>query len=90
MLPIPRRWAGLRDRAMLHPRYAGGRRVSELTGMTLDSLSGSQLETIHILGKGRHDRELPLWKETKTVLSEWLDTRPPVNNRYLCLNAWGG
>ena len=41
------------------------------------------------LGKGRRERELPLWKETKTALNEWLDVRPPVNNRYLFLNARG-
>ena len=81
--------AGLRDRAMLHLCYAAGLRVSELTGLTLDSLSGPGLETIRILGKGRRDRELPLWRETKTVLNEWLDVRPPVNNRYLFLNARG-
>ena len=81
--------AGLRDRAMLHLCYAAGLRVSELTGLTLDSLSGHQLEAVRILGKGRRDRELPLWKETKTVLNEWLDVRPPVKNRYLFLNARG-
>ena len=48
--------AGLRDRAMLHLCYAAGLRVSELTGLTLDSLSGPQLEGIRILGKGRRDR----------------------------------
>ena len=48
-----------------------------------------QLEGIRILGKGRRDRELPLWKETKAVLNEWLDVRPPVNNRYLFLTVAG-
>ncbi len=81
--------AGLRDRAMLHLCYAAGLRVSELTGLTLDSMSSPQLETVRILGKGRRERELPLWKETKTALNEWLDVRPPVNNRYLFLNARG-
>ena len=81
--------AGLRDRAMLHLCYAAGLRVSELTGLTLDSLPGHQLETVRILGKGRRERELPLWKETKTVLNEWLDIRPTVNSRYLFLNARG-
>ena len=81
--------AGLRDRAMLHVCYAAGLRVSELTALTLDSLSGPQLEYIRIIGKGRRERELPLWKETKSVLNEWLDVRPAVNNRYLFLNARG-
>ena len=44
--------AGLRDRAMMHLCYAAGLRVSELTELTFDSLSGPQLETIRILGKG--------------------------------------
>ena len=81
--------AGLRDRAMLYVCYATGLRVSELTALTLDSLSNPQLETIRILGKGRRERELPLWAEVKTVLQQWLDVRPPVNNRYLFLNARG-
>ena len=81
--------AGLRDRAMLYVCYAAGLRVSELTALTLDSLSSPQLECIRIMGKGRRERELPLWKETKSVLNEWLDVRPSVNNRYLFLNARG-
>ena len=81
--------AGLRDRAMLYVCYAAGLRVSELTALTLDCLSSPQLETIRILGKGRRERELPLWTEVKTVLQKWLDVRPPVNNRYLFLNARG-
>ena len=81
--------AGLRDRAMLHLCYAAGLRVSELTTLTLDSLNGPQLETLRVVGKGRRERELPLWKETKTALNEWLDVRPPVSNRYLFLNARG-
>ena len=80
---------GLRDRAMLHLCYAAGLRVSELTSLMLDNLSSPQIETIRIVGKGRRERELPLWKETKSALSEWLDVRPPVNNRYLFLNARG-
>ena len=74
---------------MLHLCYAAGLRVSELTTLTLDSLSGPQLETIRILGKGRRERDLPLWKETRTVLNQWLDVRPSTTNSYLFLNARG-
>ena len=87
--PNPVTMAGLRDRAMLHLCYAAGLRVSELTTLTLDSVSGPQLETIRILGKGRRERELPMWKETRIVLNQWLDVRPPVTNRYMFLNARG-
>ena len=74
---------------MLHLCYAAGLRVSELTTLTLDNLSSSQLETIRIMGKGRRERELPLWKATRTVLNQWLDVRPPVTNRYMFLNTRG-
>ena len=81
--------AGLRDRAMLHLCYAAGLRVSELLALTLGSLSGPRLETIRIIGKGRRERELPLWNETRSVLDAWLDVRLRVNNDSLFLNARG-
>ena len=87
--PDPATVTGLRDRAMLHLCYAAGLRVSELTSLTLDSLSSPQIETIRIVGKGRHERGLPMWRETKTVLNQWLDVRPPVTNRTMFLNARG-
>lgn len=81
--------AGLRDRAMLHLCYAAGLRVSELTELSLDSFSCHRLRSVRIVGKGRRTRDLPLWKQTRVVLSQWLDVRPVVNNRYLFLNAKG-
>ena len=88
--PDPSTRPGLRDRAMLHLCYAAGLRVSELTTLTLNSLSGPGLETVRIMGKGRRERELPLWKETRTVLDQWLAVRPAVRSRHLFLNARGG
>ena len=87
--PEPSTIAGLRDRAMLHLCYAAGLRVSELTTLTLDNLSNPGLETVRIMGKGRRERELPLWKETRTILDHWLNIRPTVKSRYLFLNARG-
>lgn len=80
---------GLRDRAMLHLAYVAGLRVSELTGLLLQSLLGPGLDKIRIHGKGRRERKLPFWRETKSVLNDWLDVRPPVNNHYLFLNTRG-
>lgn len=88
--PDPSTLPGLRDRAMLHLCYAAGLRVSELTTLTLDSLSGPGLKTVRILGKGRRERELPLWKETRAVLDQWLAVRPVSRSRYLFLNARAG
>ena len=81
--------SGVRDRAMLHLAYTAGLRVSELTSLTLESLAHPHLETVHVMGKGRRERVLPLWKETKRTLRSWLKIRPQVNVDYLFLNARG-
>ena len=82
---------GLRDRAMLHLAYAGGLRVSELVGLQLADLTLSAQATVHVMGKGRRERILPLWKETATVLRDWLKARgePSGSRTPLFQNARG-
>ena len=87
--PDPTTPGGIRDRAMLYLCFAAGLRVSELTSLTLDSLAQPDLSTVRVLGKGRRHRTLPLWKETRAVVRQWLDIRPAVNNSCLFLNARG-
>ena len=41
------------------------------------------------MGKGRHRRDLPLWKQTRATLRNWLATRPDGADRHLFLNASG-
>ena len=79
--------SGVRDRAMLHLAYTAALRVSELTSLTLDSLSHPHLDTVKIMGKGRRERVLPLWKESRSALQCWLDIRPEVHVRHLFLSA---
>lgn len=79
--------SGIRDRAMLHLAYACGLRVSELTGLQLDDVTRPAIDTIHVLGKGRRERVLPLWKETQTVLRDWLRIRPATSDNAVFLNA---
>ena len=62
---------GIRDRAMLHLCFAAGLRVSELVGLPLENLSLQGTPGIRVLGKGRKERCLPLWKETATDLRAW-------------------
>ena len=49
---------------MFHLAYAGGLRVSELVGLHLADLTLHPQPTVHVMGKGRRERVLPLWKET--------------------------
>lgn len=86
--PDPSTVSGIRDRAMLHLAFAAGMRVSELVGLRLDQIDRS-LSTVHIIGKGRRERVLPLWKETATAVKAWLKVRPASNAPELFLNARG-
>ena len=74
---------------MLYLCYAAALRVSELTALSLDSFSCHNRKNIRIIGKGRRERELPLWRETRSVLNDWIAVRPPVNNRILFLSQRG-
>lgn len=87
--PNRRTPSGVRDRAMLHLAYAGGLRVSELTGLQLNDVRQPALDQIHVLGKGRRERVLPLWKETQIVLRDWLRIRPPSDDGAVFLNNRG-
>jgi site-specific recombinase XerD len=75
--PDPRRRDGIRDRAMLHLAYACGLRVSELTGLALADYDRRDPASIRVNGKGRRERVLPLWKETRRALDDWLRLRNP-------------
>jgi site-specific recombinase XerD len=93
--PDPATREGIRDRAMLHLAVCAGLRVSELTGLrtgdvTLPSMS------IRVLGKGRRERVLPLWKTTASALRAWLAIRGAVvapevfiSHRGEPLSRWG-
>src|SRR5580693_7000710 len=73
--PDPSTRYGLRDRAMLHLGFAGGLRVSELVGLDLADLTLHTQSSVRVMGKGRRQRVLPLWKETAGTLRAWLKVR---------------
>ena len=81
--------SGIRDRAMLHLAFAAGMRVSELVGLRLDQVDRQGLATVHIVGKGRRERVLPLWKETAVAVKAWLKVRPASTAPELFLNVRG-
>ena len=80
---------GIRDRAMLHLCFAGGLRVSELVGLQMEQLSLQRPPSIRVVGKGRKERSLPLWKETTTDLRAWLAVRGPARVPEVFVNAEG-
>ena len=87
--PDPSSTSGLRDRAMLHLAFAAGLRVSELIGLRLDQIEQGTAPCVHVMGKGRRERILPLWKETATTIAVWLKARAPHRDPELFLSATG-
>lgn len=88
-VPDPHTRSGTRDRAMLHICFAAGLRVSELIGLRLDNVRTHPQASIRVLGKGRRERVLPLWKETTKALRAWLAVRGQSPAPELFLNAQG-
>lgn len=77
--PPSDRWSGQRDRIMFAALYNTGARVSELTGLRVADVVLDGSTCVHLHGKGRKDRSVPLWPTTATQLRRWLpriDSRP--------------
>lgn len=87
--PDPRTREGVRDRAMLHLACAAGLRVSELVNLKKDDLTFEPRLSVHVCGKGRRERALPLWKETAAALRAWLSIRGAAAAPELFLNSRG-
>ena len=86
--PDPATRDGVRDRAMLHLAVCAGLRVSELTGLPTRNVD-LQSMSVHVLGKGRRERTLPLWKTTATALRAWLAVRGTVPAPEVFVNVRG-
>ncbi len=58
--------------------------------MCLDQLDLNPVPIIHVCGKGRRERVIPLWKETATALRAWMTLRTKKTMApELFLNAQG-
>jgi len=68
-------WSGRRDQALFATLYNTGARVSEAVDLRVADLVGGREATLHLRGKGRKERLVPLWKSTAGLLSSWLATR---------------
>jgi site-specific recombinase XerD len=74
---------------MMHLCFAGALRVSELVELPLENLSFQRAPSVLVLGKGRRERCLPLWKETAADLRAWVAIRGAVSMPELFINAKG-
>jgi site-specific recombinase XerD len=65
-------WSGRRDAVMLTVLYNTGARVSEVTGLCVSDVLLDREVAVHLHGKGRKERAVPLWKTTAALLRGWL------------------
>ncbi|MGH3903783.1 MAG: site-specific integrase [Pseudonocardiaceae bacterium] len=71
-------WSGQRDAVLLATAYNTGARVSELTGLRVRDVLLDRQTAVHLHGKGRKQRAIPLWKNTAAELRAWLDKISPA------------
>jgi integrase/recombinase XerC len=64
-----------RDRAIMELLYSSGLRLAEIVGLDLGSLDLAD-RTVHVLGKGRKARVVPVGRVALRTLEQWLSERP--------------
>jgi integrase/recombinase XerD len=69
--PDQSHWCGRRDSALMLTLYNTGARVSEITALHRDQFVFGPSTLVHLLGKGRKHRDIPLWPKTAHVLKAW-------------------
>ncbi len=71
--PDRRTWSGRRDAVLFATAYNTGARVSELIALRVRDVLLDRQAAVHLHGKGRKQRVIPLWKPTAAELRSWLD-----------------
>ena len=69
-------WVGQRDAVLLAVAYNTGARVSELTDLKIGDVLVDRQAAVHLRGKGRRERVIPLWANTAAELRSWLTKLP--------------
>jgi site-specific recombinase XerD len=82
-------WSGHRDRVLFATLYNTGARVSEIIQLIRSQVSARDT-SIMIHGKGRKQRDVPLWKSTAAEIRQWLDCIDTAPETPLFPNRTGG
>ncbi|MGF6963996.1 integrase/recombinase XerD [Paraburkholderia sp. WC7.3g] len=87
--PDPDTWCGQRDTVLLATMYNTGARVSEILALRVGDVILGSSPCVHILGKGRKERTVPLWRSTATLIKRWLPRIQDVASQRLFPNRSG-
>ncbi len=75
--PATARAEAIRDLAVIELLYASALRVSELTGLDLNSVDLGRL-TVRVLGKGSKERVVPFGVPAQHAITEYLERARPI------------
>lgn len=81
--------AGRRDHALFLFLYNTGARVSEAINASVKDVQSREFHAVELLGKGRKQRVVPLWKETSRALRDWVRFAGLAQNDILFPNRFG-
>ena len=71
-------WTSQRDHLLLAMLYNTGARVSEIVGVRVVDIVLEGAACVHLQGKGRKQRSVPLWKATVVEIRAWLRLNPTL------------
>lgn len=72
-------WSSQRDHLLLAMLYNTGARVSEIIGVRVIDVILEGAACVHLQGKGRKQRSVPLWKTTVLEIRAWLRLNPQLH-----------
>ena len=79
-------WLSQRDHVLFLLMYNTGARVSEIIGVKVgDVVLDDSAACVHLHGKGRKQRSVPLWHSTVKAVRAWLRVNPGVQPASLLL-----
>jgi site-specific recombinase XerD len=73
-----RTWVSQRDHLLLGLLYNTGARVSEIIGVHVADVVLDTAACVHLHGKGRKLRSVPLWRSTVKEIRAWLKLNPQL------------
>ncbi|MGF6505509.1 tyrosine-type recombinase/integrase [Paraburkholderia sp. 32] len=71
-------WSSQRDHLLMAMLYNTGARVSEIIGVRVSDVVLDGAACVHLQGKGRKQRSVPLWKTTVQEIRAWLRLNPQL------------
>lgn len=72
-------WTSQRDHLLLAILYNTGARVSEIIGVRVADVVLDRAPCVHLRGKGRKQRSVPLWRSTVQEIRAWLRRNPTLS-----------